>query len=34
VYRLKGDTAQLAATRERFSKAWFGATSGPDVARL
>lgn len=34
VYRLKGDTVKLAATRERLSKAWLGGARGPDVARL
>jgi tetratricopeptide (TPR) repeat protein len=34
VYRLKGDAKRLAATRERFAKAWFGAKAGPDLARL
>ena len=34
VYRLKGDAKKLTATRERLGRAWFGATGGPEVAKL
>jgi len=34
VYRQRGDTAALAATRKRFDTTWLGRKEGPDLAQL
>ena len=34
VYRVRGDSAALAATRERFAKTWLGKPEGPALSSL